>query len=345
MKTSYLAKDDDLLFGTLETGLDKSDPIALGQVRVALQAFLMRPRIEVRKRIQGLAAIKLQAITGVSTDFAKLVSDAFNVTIGAQNFDLGYQQAFKDVPLGTRQDTWDIYDVQNGLTFRLVPEGDRIQVDSLTGTVVTAHVDYYGGAIGWTDKMIRYRKVAAMVDLAQIFRNRFWSNKADNHYLLLATAAAVAGQTTTYQGVAGDGQLRRDILTINEAAYALANRCKDKGYGDTASMQLVLYANPKDKGRILAALAATSATMATAAGAAQIVHWSITPIFTFNSNIAAEHPIIVIPGNKIQAAEDMPPTTFTAPKDPLTLNEVQSVWSIYGAAVADTDQVQKMNLA
>jgi len=345
LKTSYIAKSDDLLFETIEKGLDKGDRVALGQVRVALQAFLMRPKVEVRKRIQGLAAIKLQAITGVSTDFAKLVSDAFNVTIGADNFDLGYQRAFRDVPLGTRQDTWDIYDVQNGLTFRLVPEGDRIQVDSLSGSLVTAHVDYYGGALGWTDKMIRYRKVAAMVDMAQIFRNKFWSNKADNHYMLLATAAATAGQTTTYQGAAADGQLRRDILTINEAAFQLADRCKDKGYGDTASLPLVLYANPKDKGRILAAFAATTGQMTNVAGGAVAIHWNITPIFTFNANIVADHPIIVLPGAKIQAAEDMPPTTFTAPKDPLTLNEVQSVWSIYGAVVADTDQCQRMNLS
>ena len=340
--TSYLSKSDQLFVDVLTEGLEKGDPMRLAKCRVALQAFLNKPRVEVRKAIQGLK--KIQAITAVSTDFAKLVSDAFNVTIGAQNFDLGYQQSFREVPLGTNQDTWDIYDVQNGLTFRLVPEGDRIQVDGLSGSLVTAHVDYYGGAIGWTDKMIRYRKVAAMIDMALVFRNRFWSNKADNHYLLLATAALV-NAATAYQGVAGDGQLRRDIATLNAAAFALADRCKDKGYGDTASMQMILYYNPIDKGRILSALAATSGAMQAALGPAVTVNWPITPVATFNSNILADHPVLVLPGNKIQSAEDMPPTTFTAPKDPLTLNEVQSVWSIYGAVVADTDQVQRMNLS
>ncbi len=339
MRTSYLARSDQQFFDTLTAGLDKGDVRALTMCAVALQAFLQKPRNEMQRKIQALR--KIQGIAAVSTDFAKLVSDAFNVTIGAQNFDLGYQQSFKDVPLATGQDTWDIYDVQNGLTFRLVPEGDRIQVDGLSGSLVTAHVDYYGGALGWTDKMIRYRKVAAMVDMAMIFRNRFWSNKADNHYLLLATAAAL--NVTTWQGLVADTELRRDILTINQAAYTLANRCRNKGYGDTAQMQMVLYANPIGRARLLAAFAATSSNFQGAVSLGAFVNWNVTPIFTFNANMPANAAILVLPGNKIQAAEDMPPTTFTAPKDPLTLNELQSVWSIYGAVVADTDQCEQLN--
>lgn len=340
---NILSKDDKLFFELLYKGVEQRDQVAQTQVRLAIQAFMRKPQREVVAKVQALR--KIQAITSVSTDFAKLVSDAFNVTIAAQAFDLGWQRAFKEVPLGQNQDTWDIYDVQNGLTFHLVPEGDRIQIDGISGSKVTPHVDYYGGALGWTDRLIRYRKVAAMLDIATVFRNRFWSNKADNHYLLLAAAAATPGQTTTYQGVAADGQLRRDIATINACAFALANRCKDKGYGDTAAMELLLYHNPLDKGRILAALAATTATMQAALGRAEVVHWNVTPIATFNSNVLADHPIMILPGNKLQSAEDMPPTTFTQPKDILTLNEVQAVWSIYGAAVGDTDQAQRMNLS
>lgn len=337
--TSFLAKDDKLFVETLARGIDTGDMRAKMQCKVALQAFLMKPKREVAKKIQAFRAI--QAV-GVSTDFAKLVSDAFSVTIAEANFDLGYQGAFKTVPLGTGQDTWDIYDVQNGLTFHLVKEGGRIRVDELSGSLITCHVDYYGGAIGWTDQMIRYRKIAAMVDMATIFRNRFWSNKADNHYLLLATAAA--GSVTGWRGAVADGQLRRDIQTINRAAFDLCDRCKDKGYGDTAAVQLIMYANPLDKARINAAFAAATQYMAAAQGPAVIVQWNIQVVYTFNANIVAGSPILVLPGNKLQAAEDMPPTTFVAPKDPLTLQEVQSVWSIYGAAVGDTDQCQQLTL-
>lgn len=334
-----MAKSDQQLADLLFKAYEEKDLESGMMVRAAIQAFVMRPKLELAKKIQAFKAI--QAV-GVSTDFAKLVSDAFNVTIGTENFDMGWERAFRAVPLGDREDHWDIYDVQNGLTFRLVHEGQRIQVDELSGTLVTVYVDYYGGALGWTDKMIRYRKVAAMIDMASIFRNRFWANKADNHYLLLSAAAA--GNVTAYQGVAGDGQLRRDIQTINEAAFVLADRCKDKGYGDTAVAQYLLYCNPRDKARVNAALGSVAQYLAPALGPGSTLQWNVQPIYTFSSRISAGAPILVLPGNKIQAAEGMAPTTFTKPKDPLTLNEVQAVWSIYGAAVGDTDQVQTVTL-
>jgi hypothetical protein len=335
-KTNIFAKDDVAFFVALCEALERRDNRVLTQARAVVQAFVGEPVAIVRR--------KVQAITGVSTDFAKLVSDAFSVTIGATNYDLGWQRAFKEVPLGEFQDTWDIYDVQNNLVFQLIPEGNRIQVDNPSGTVVTSHVDYYGGALGWTDKMIRFRKVAAMLDMAQIFRNQFWANKANNHYLLLAAAAAVAGQTTAYQGVVADGQLRRDIQTINRAAYDLTFRLRNKGYGDTATAPLVMYFNPLDEARVRAAMAATTAVMQATTGVAVAVLRNISLIPTYNANIVANRPILVLPGQKIQMAEALPPTTFVVPKDPLTLNEVQAVWSIYGAAIGDTEQAQTMLL-
>ena len=40
----------------------------------------------------------------------------------------------------------------------------------------------------------------------------------------------------------------------------------------------------------------------------------------------------------------MQTTTYTEPKDILTLNEMQSVWAIYGAAIGDTDQFETVTL-
>lgn len=328
---NIICKNDALFFDMLSaahTG-GSSAKAEQGKIKVALQAFLMEPLVAVKKQIQAF---------GVSTDFEQLTTNAFNVTVQEDNFDLGYEQAFREQTLEQGRDFWEIYDVQNGLSFRQIEEGGRIEVEGLTGTVVQAYVDYYGGALGWTDKMIRFRKIPAMVDMAMIFRNKFWSNKADNHYLLLATAAA--GNQTTYQGAVADGQLQRDIQTINEAAFQLTDRNKDKGYGDTAAAQLVLYANPADKARINAAFRATTANLGPAGRIGDQISWNIKVIYTFNSNITAGTPILILPKNKIQSATAMEPTTFTEPVDPLTLNQFQAVWSIYGAIVGDTDQAQ-----
>lgn len=331
---------DEVFFDMLHASVIGGNTEATMKVKGALQAFLTAPKSAVRKQVQALRA-KMQA-TGVSTDLIQTLADQFTVTVQEDNFDLGYESAFREVPLGQGQDFWEIYDVGNSLTFQKVEEGQRIEAAGITGTKATAYVDYYGGAIGWTDKMIRFRKVAAMVDMAMIFRNKFWANKADNFYALLAAAATT--NTLAYQGVTADGQLQRDIQTINEGCFQIANRCKDKGYGDTANARFILYYNLKDRARIRAALAATTQALATAGATGDIVDYNIEPRSTLNSNVLAGYPVIVLPGQKIQRAEALAPTTYTAPQDVLTLNQVQAVWAIYGGIVADTDQAEKITL-
>lgn len=311
----------------------KVDKTKQAKLNVALQAFMGKPVKKYQKHIQAV---------GVSTDFAIVTKDSFNVNVQMDDYDMGWDQSFRKVTLGKGQDSWEIYEVGNSLTFYKVEEGQRIEVAGLSGTKVQANVEYYGGAIGWTDKMIRFRKVPAMVQMAEIFRNNFYINKADNHYALLAAAAAL--NVTAYAGVAANGQLQRDIQTINAGCFALADRCKDKGYGNMANPRLLMYYNPLDKNRIAAALRATTTALATAGATGDTIGYNITPIPTFNSNIVAGSPILVLPGNKIQCADAMTPTVFNQEQDALTLNRLQAVWAIYGAIVADTDQCQQITL-
>jgi len=325
--------DPDILIDILGNAR-KGDKIASEKFLMALQGFMNQPVKRYQEKIQAF---------GVSTDFDQLTKDAFNVTVEEDNFDLKWEQAYRLVTLGKGQDAWEIANVENGITFNKVEEGERIEVNKISGTKITAYVDYYGGALGWTDRMIRHRKIPMMVDLAMAFRNKFYTNKADNHYALLATAAAA--NVTTYQGAAEDGQLQRDIQTISQAAFNLTNRCKDKGFGDMASAQLVMYANPLDKRRINAAFRATTQAAASANVAiAQQVDYNINVQYTFNSFVTAGSPMLILPKNKIQRAEPMPPKTYNAPTDILTLNETQAVWAIYGAIVGDDDQAETITL-
>lgn len=309
------------------------------KVRTALQAYLNEPVLRMKQKIQAEA---------VSTDFPVTIADSFNVTVQDSTFDMGWEQAFKLVPLGKNQDFWEIVTVSNALTFRVVEEGQRIEVAELTGERQLAYVDYYGGALGWTDKMIRYRKVAAMLNMMEIFRNNFWFTKAQAHYAILAAAAAA--NLTAWQGAAGLGQLRRDILTFNVAIAALANRNLNKGFGDIASAPILCYANPADEPRIEAVFAIKTNSMGnviTANSSANEITRTrpVKRIYTYDNNIVAGTPIIVLPGRQIQRADDMPPTTFRAPgKDPLTLSYWEAVWAIFGAVVGDTDQCGSLTL-
>jgi hypothetical protein len=338
-------QESDLLFADyLRSAVLEGDKVKEAQVRAVLQSFISSPAKKskqiIDKYIQAFNA-KVQAF-GVSTDFAQLPRGYFNITTESDNFDLGYELAFQQVPKDANQPSWTIYNVVNGITVKKIPEGGTIKVDNLTGDYIEASVDYYGGAIGFTDRMIRYRQVAAMVGVAEAFRNKQFANKADAHYALLVAAAAL--NVTTYQGVVADGELQRDIKTINASCYALGNRLKDSGYGDMARVKYILYYNPINAGRILAALSATTGMIASSGRSGEIVNYNITPYPTFNSSVTANYPIVVVPGNKIQRAEDLSPTMYDAPLDALTLNRVTAVWSIWGAIVGDSGQCQQANL-
>lgn len=337
MPKGIICRDDNKFFDMLFKGIENKNEELLDKCEVALKAFMTEPQAKLRKQIMAQ-----NTGASVSSDFPIITKESFNVTVQSQNFDMGYERAFKTVPLGENQDCWEIYDVANCLTFVRVEEGQRIDVAGFTGSKVTAYVDYYGGALGWTDKMIRYRKVAAMLDLAETFRNKFWVNKANNFYALLAAAGAL--NVTAFAGAAADGQLQRDIQTINAAAYALTFRNRNKGYGDTANSRLLMYFNPFDKNRILGAFAVTSSALAAAGRTGDVINYNIELIPTFNSFVTAGSPLLVLPMNKLQKAEDMAPTPYGPEIDILSLNRVQSVWAIYGGIVGDSDQIQTVTL-
>jgi len=336
-----ITKNDVLFADLLYKAAYEKDAASRDNCLVALQAFVNKPAKEMKATIQAFKK-SIQAFS-VSTDFSLMTTNAFNMIVEEDNFDLGWQQACRDVPRDADKDFWEIGTVTNGITFQQVQEGQRIEMNSMAGTKQLVYVDYYGGALGFTDKMIRFRKLAQMVDMAMAFRNKFWANKADNHYALLAAAAA--GNIIVAQGAAGDIRVQRNVLTINQGAFTIGDVNKDKGYGDMANAPLLMYANPFDEDRIEAAFRVTTNYLASGQQpGTSITRRPIQRIYTYNSSVVAGSPQLILPGRKIQMNEAMAPTTYTAPQDILTLNYAQSVWSIYGAAVGDTDQCYTLTL-
>jgi len=344
MRRNFLTNNDKMFLDICQKAADRrASPGEREQARLALQAFVCEPIVE-KKRIQALQK-QLQAVS-VSTDFDLLTTNAFNVTIEEDNFDMGWEKAFQEVPRDSDKDFWELGTIQNGIIFKKVLEGERVEVGTITGDKVNVYVHKYGGALGFTYEALKYRKLAQMVDAARAFRNKFFANKATNHYLLLATAALTGKAAVPYQGVAGDSRVQRDILTINRTAFLIGNANKDKGYGDMANAGLIIYANPADRERIKAALRVTDAALTQGGqNGTSVTEQPIQTVFTYDANIASGLPLMVLPGRKSQRNDAMAPTTYVAPTDVLTLNEVQAVWAEYGAAVGDTDQVYQFTLS
>jgi hypothetical protein len=317
-----------------------NDREKIKNVSLAIQAFHNEPTTKAFK--QKIQAMKIQALgIGVSTDFAETLNTSFNAFFELANFDLDYEKVFRIVPVSPFKNSWEIHTVKNGLAFRKVAEGETIEVYGMTSTKETIYADKYGGALGWTDELIRFREVAAMMDKAETFRNNFYVVKGNAHYLLISAAGAL--HITPWQGVVADGQLRRDIQTLNLGAYNIGNLCKDKGYGNTANARFVVFADPIFKSRIMAALRATTAGLQTSTASGVQVDANIEPVFTFNSNMKGKI-VMGLPGLKAQRADIMAPTQFNE-TDILSLTYIQAVWAYYGAGIGDTEQFTELKFA
>jgi hypothetical protein len=334
--------NDGEFLNQLTKALEYKNEKLLKECNVALHCFLLEPKKELNTKIKAMKNIQATGVT-VSSDLPAVTTDTFNVSIEKDNFDMGWEAAFKQVPIDKGKRYWEIYNIANSLSFSKVEEGQKLEQAGFSGTRQTAEVDYYGGAIGWTDAMVRFRELAAMLDAAGTFRNKFWANKGNIHYALLSAAAALT--VVAWQGVAADGRTLRDILTLNQAAYQLGYTNRNKGYGDTANMPMLLYANVNDEERIEAAFRVTSGQLVAAReNGIAITGRRVKRIYTYNAFISSGSPILILPGNKLQKADTMPPTTFGPELDILSLNRVQTVWAIFGAIIGDTEQCIQLTL-
>lgn len=314
-------------------------------LKKSVQAFIHADGVG--REGSGESVKVIQAFSG-SSDLPQLTKDVFNVTNTVPNFDTLWQPSFAGVQLRRGQLQWEIADVAAGLVFELIPEGDKCKFYSVSGNKVTADIAKYAAGIGVTWEMIEGRKLYQFVDLMGQVRSRLFLLWADVHYGLLATAGLSA--LVTWAGVATDPVVSRDIKTINNGYTTIGNAIKDKGYGvDAANAEMLLYASPLLKDRIMQAMRATSTDIIRGRrdGAASsvdgtIVEYNVTPKFTWNTAIPLNKAIMVLPGNKIQNAAYMQELSLSE-KDITTLSEMRSYWSAFGAIIADTDQTAELS--
>lgn len=335
-------KGDNVFFDNLFKAYKEKDVMLANKCMGVLQAFLNQPRKVIEGNVQAFNK-KIQAIS-VSTDFPLMLGESFTITIGQDNFDLGYEQAFQDVPKTPGKNFWSVVAGATSLTFVKVPEGGKLVVNGKTGDKTYFFVDKYGGALGWTWEAEEFRDIFGMIQDATLFRNKFYSSKANIFYALLQAAAALTGVTAYDAGA--DGQLRRDIRTINQAIYDLTFPLRNKGYGDTANAGVIIYASRALENRINAALRASTDAMATQqTGAEQITSRPVRVIYTYNQAIAANRPIVVLPGITVTKQDYMMPTTFVGQQDILTLNKDVAVWAAYGGGIGDHEQCRNFLLS
>lgn len=312
----------------------KKDVESAGKLFAVIQAFARYPEQKKDAEIQAFTT---------KGDMPELFTRLPYINIQTQNFDFGYEAAFRnatlDVVNGESKLTWEIVTGTHNIVFEEMAEGQGPVIASTTAGKVLARCTRKSGALGWTDELIRDRALNILVERAMLFRSAYSIDKANRHYNTLTLAGETAGQDTNWQtttetvGVTLD----RDRKTLNLAAFTLANRLKDKGYGDMSSPQMLLYVNPTMRERTQLALATANTGVIIPT---QVV-WNITPVYTFNTKMPSTNTygLLVLPGNKLQKADAMLPTTFMK-TDVATMTYEEYVHAYYGAIAADVEQVQ-----
>jgi len=311
-------------------------------LKASIQAFMHKTGVQRDNKL-------IQAFAG-SSALPVLTKDVFNVTAETPNFDLEWSAAFKGVQLKKGQLSWEIANVAEGMVFELVPEGGKCKFYSVSGTKEIVNIQKYAAGIGVTWEIIEGRKLYQFIDLMNMARNKLYELWADIHYGLLDTAAAT--NLVTWQGVATDSKIDRDIATINYGYVTIGEAVKDSGYGDTANANVLLYAAPPLKSRINQALRATDIPMingrntstSVASIAGNIVEYNVTPKYSWNSAITAGKALMVLPGNKIQNSIYLRELGLSE-KDIATLSELRAYWTAFGAAIGDNDQCVQLSFA
>ncbi|MCK4815128.1 hypothetical protein KA005_05100 [bacterium] len=319
--------------------LSPKDQVAV--IHKSIQAFMHKTGTIKNEKI-------IQAFTG-SSDLPVLTKDVFNVTNEVPNFDLNWQASFKGIQLMKGQLSWELGTVTSGASFKLIPEGEKVKYERFKGEKVSASVEKYAEALGISWETVEGRKLYAFIDQMEQTRAHLYNVWADVHYGLLAAAGAL--NTVAWSGVATDPQIDRDIATINQGYQELGDANKDKGYGDTANSQMLIYATPNMKARINQALRATDSDIlrgrpvgAAGTKAGQTVEYNVMPLYSWNASLLANKALLVLPGNKIQNAVYLRELALNK-QDIESLTELRTYWTVFGATIADTDQVYELSFA
>lgn len=330
---AYLGENTDS-FGTA----DKATRIkASNMVRSRIVKYASQPNE------LGARKAKVKS-TMTSSDLPDMNTQNFDVIYAQQQYDLEWMRSFKTVPVDQGKDYFEIATIDNALTVQLVPEGQALALQKLTGSKVIVSINKYGQGVQWTDEMIRFRKLGVMAEIGESQIEAHWADKADRHYAALR-AAAVANATTAYQTTTGNAQVDNDIETLGQAYSDLVVQNKDLFRGLTANVEVLLYLPIEAKTRINRAM---KKLINDVSGSDLRLPWTVTPIYTLNDSIATSATgadfsgVMVLPQRKIQTGQLLAPTIYSE-QDILTLSYIQTAWEYYGSGIAEIKQCRLVN--
>ncbi len=330
------------------------NPGARSLIRGAVNSFLNQPTTAPFKAAAqafystgdvsaGRAAIQAFA---TSQDFPASVLEVLDKYHQTLYFDTGWEQAFKMMDLrNSHRDSFDILDVISGLRFNLVPEGEKVQIYKMSGAKVTVTLDMYGAGLGWSRRLFMNKEYWTIEDNAIEFRNKAFESKAQDHYDLIeavpttydlpwqAVTGAVPNTNENYVPI-------RDINTINKACENILIRLQDLGMSVTPNSEFLIVSPIQNVGRIKRALGMVQQPFSSSTTQ---LNYNVRPVYTLMFTDTADY-YVMIPGNKIQAANRMDLTVFSD-FDIEAFTDIAVGWQWYGAAIGELKQIVRCKTA
>jgi len=264
------------------------------------------------------------------------VIEKFHITT---DFDNGYEQIF-DVRdfTGTKASGFDILDVQSGLTFNLIKDGEKAKVYQMEGEKERCYFAYYGGALGWHRRLFEDQEYWIAEDNAIEFRNKAYSTRAGVFYALLEAAATLKGCCSAVPSNCADCD--EDALSIarsiNYAAQTILANCINKGYGlNPATTQFIVLTPLALRGRVRQALGRRGQSFAESEKVIDYNFMQITSLMLTNAN----RIMVILPKKKMKAGYRKDLELFDD-FDILSYTDTIAGWMRYGGCIGDLDQIE-----
>jgi len=251
------------------------------------------------------------------------------------DMDLGYQQAFDLVDMrSSNQDTFEILDANNGITFQQYKPGAEVKIRrGVTDSKMSVSVCTFADGVGILDDWLRFQKWWAVSDTVAEFNAKAQDKLASWHYDLftaLSSGVDVAFDTD-------------DTKTLNKAAAKILRAVEGKGYGAGSNAGFLIYCAPEDVGRITKMLTATAGSLVVAyqANVQPITVRVQAVIATANLPADLGGYYLVLPGRKLKRGNWMDLTIESARNIYVRASDYVGTFQA-NAAIGDTAQVARV---
>lgn len=316
-----------------------ADPTTRKKVFAAVQNFLSLPASPtVRKALQ--ARVQNWATTG---DFPTTVLEVLKEFQLTTYYDNAFEFVFDMVDFtSSNRNGFEVMDVEDGLTFNQVAEGDKAKIYKMAGSKVTVTFDMYGAGLGWSRRLFDDREYWTIENNAIAFRNKWYSARAAVAAALIdaigaaqnlawqaAVPAALPNTDANYAAI-------RDMNTINQACLEIITDLADKGMGVTPQSAFVLLCPTALVPRMQRALGLLNQSLA---GSMRGVAYNVSLYPTAMLSSTSVY-YVCLPKQKAIFADRMPLTIFDQ-FDPASYSDIAVGWGRYGGCIGDIEQFQR----